>query len=151
MKKGISLVSLIVVIIVLTILAGVIIMNTNYMFASTDRAKLQIDIAQLQALMDTYKIRNNGNIKFSTVEFDTSTLSQKELEQFEGENIINNKIQLYIINLEEIDCESSNFGNLELGSKDRYLYSLTTGKVYYELGLEIDGITYYYINDGEVL
>ena len=150
MKKGISLVVLVITIIVLTILGGVIVINTNYMFVNTDNAKLQIDISQIEALMNTYKIRNNGNIDFTTVEFDTSSLSAKELEQFSGENIVNNKIELYVVDLEEIDGEASNFGNLKYGGKDRYLYSIITGKVYYEQGLEINGTTYYYIKNGEI-
>jgi len=149
-KKGISLMYLVITIVVLTILASIIIINTQYMFVNTERAKLQIDISQVEALMDTYKIRNNGNINFPTVAFDISNLSTAELEQFDGETIVDEKIFLYIVDLEAIDGESSNFGNLELGSKDRYLYSLTTGKVYYEQGIEIDGTMYYYIKDGKV-
>lgn len=150
MKKGISLVILAITIVLLTILTTVIVINSEYMFVNTDKAQLQLDIAQIETLMNTYKIRNNGNINFDTVNFDTASLSQVELEQFSGENIVDNKIQLYVVDIKAIDGETSNFGDLELGSKDRYLYSLTTGKVYYELGLEIEGTTYYYIEDGEV-
>lgn len=150
MKKGISLVILVITIIILIILASVIIINTNYMFVDTNLSKLQVDISQIETLMNTYKIRNNGNIDFPTVEFDVSSLSSEELKQFDGEIIENNKVELYIVNIEEIDGEASNFGTLELGDKDRYLYSLTTGKVYYEQGLVSEDTTYYYIKNGEV-
>lgn len=150
MKKGISLVILVITLIVMIILGGVIVINTNYIFVDTNKAKLQVDIAQLEALMDTYKIRNNGNIRFGSVDFDVSALTDEEIEQFSGENIVNNKIKLYVIDLEAIDAENSNYGRLEKGTKDRYLYSTITGKVYYELGLEYDDITYYYSKDGEV-
>ena len=150
MKKGISLVILVVTIIIMVILGGVIVINTNFIFVDAEKAKLQVDIAQIETLMNTYKIRNNGNIDFQTVEFDTSELSEEELTQFDGETIVNNKIELYIIELEAIDGDDSNYGKLEQGETDRYLYSITTGKVYYELGLEVDDTTYYYIKDGEV-
>lgn len=149
MKKGISLVVLIVTILVLTIIASVIIFNSEGTIINAEKSKLQIDIVQLEALMDTYKLRKNGNIKFETTEFDLSKLSSEELNQFTGENIVDNKIQLYIIELEEIDAEESNYGNLENGDKDRYLYSIVTGKVYYEQGLELDNITYHHIENGE--
>lgn len=149
MKRGISFAALAIAIAVLTIFAAAIVFNTDYVFVNTEISKLQIDISQIEALMSIYKIRNNGNIDFSTVQLNTSNLSEAELEQFGGENIIDNNIQLYIIDLEAIDAESSNYGNLKLGSKDRYLYSLNTGKVYYEQGIEDDGTIYYYVKNGE--
>lgn len=150
MKKGITLVTLVITIIVMTILAGIVVFSTQFILVNTDKSLLTIDIAHLESLMNTYKIRKNGNIDFETTIFNTSNLSNEELNQFEGETITNNTIELYVIDLGKIDAESGNYGNLELGPTDRYLYSLTTGKVYYEYGLETDDITYYYIKDGEV-
>lgn len=149
MKKGISLVVLVITVIVIGILTGVIIYSSGNAVANTEKAKLQIDIVQLEALMNTYKIRKNGNIGFETVNFNTSNLNSTELEQFEGETITNNTVQLYVIDLYEIDAEAVNYGDLKLGSTDRYLYSSVTGKVYYEKGLEIDNITYHYVENGE--
>ena len=111
--------------------------------------KLKIDIAQLESLMNTYKIRVDGNINFPKTQLDLSKLSSDELLQFKGENIANNKVELYVIDLEDIDAEAVNFGNLKDGVSDRYLYSIITGRVYYELGLESDGIRYYHIKNGE--
>lgn len=148
-KKGISLVVLIITIIVLTVLMGIIIFNAENTIVNAEKSKLQIDIVSLESLMDTYKIRKNGNIKFNVTFFDTSTLSGAELQQFDGETISNNKIELYVIELKEIDAETLSYGNLIAGEKDRYLYSINTGKVYYEQGLKIDNITYYHIENGE--
>lgn len=150
MKKGISLIVLIITVIVMIILTTVIVVSSSQTITTTDRYKLQIDIAQLEALMNTYKIRKNGNLDFETVGFDTTNLTSEELKQFEGEAIINSKIQLYIIDLYEIDAEEVNYGNLKQGATDRYLYSINTGKVYYEQGLDVNGITYYYVENGEV-
>jgi len=148
-KKGISLIVLVITIIVMAILAGVIVFNTGNIVTDTELSKLKIDIAQLESLMNTYKLRKNGVIDFNTVEFDTEYITNEELLQFEGETVVDNKIELYVIELLEIDAEAVNYGNLEYGETDRYLYSLTTGKVYYELGLESEGIRYYYIKSGE--
>lgn len=149
MKKGISLIVLIITVTVLVILAGVVVVNTSGMFVNMELSKLQIDIAQLETLMNTYKIRHNGDIDFATVQFDLSSLSSEERLQFEGENVVDNKVGLYVVNLQEIDAEAINYGNLEQGINDRYLYSVTTGKVYYELGLKSDDIRYYYTKNGE--
>lgn len=147
MKKGISLIVLAVTIIILVILAGVAVVKSTPILTNVDKAKLQTDIAQLEALMNTYKIRKNGNIGFEVVEFNTSGLTTTELQQFSGETITSSKISLYVIDLLEIDAQAVNYGNLELGTKDRYLYSDVTGKVYYEQGLEVEDITYYYVEN----
>ena len=149
MKKGISLMVLVITIVILGILMGVIIVTSSQTVENTAKYQLQLDIAQLEALMHTYKTRKNGNIDFETVKFNTSNLSAKELAQFQGETITNNQIQLYIIDLYEIDAEAVNYGNLKNGSTDRYLYSMNTGNVYYEQGLKIDEIRYYHVEDGE--
>ena len=150
MKKGVSMIVLIITIIVMIILTGVIVITSSSTIVGTEKYKLQIDIAQIETLMNTYKIRKNGNISFDKVIFDTSILSEQEITQFEGETIVDNNIELYVVDLLEIDAEQSNYGNLKLGPKDRYLYSITTGKVYYEQGLKIDDITYYYVENGEI-
>lgn len=149
MKKGISLIVLVITIIILVILTGIIVFNASATLVSTDKMKLQTDIVQLEYLMETYKMRKNGNINFESVEFDVSSLNSEELSQFAGEPINDNKIQLYVVDLYEIDAESVNFGNLKYGPTDRFVYSPTTEKVYYEKGLEAENITYYHIQDGE--
>lgn len=149
MKKGISLIMLVLTVIILTILAGVIIINSTGTIISADKSKLHADISQLEVLMNIYKTRKNGTINFEIVQFDTTQLSTNELKQFEGENIVDNRVYLYVIELYEIDAEETNYGNTKLGSDDRYLYSNITGKVYYERGLVADDITYYYIENGE--
>jgi len=148
-KKGVSLMVLAITIIVMIILGTVIITRASSPYNDTSKMRLQADISQLEYLMNVYKTRKNGNIDFDIVKFNTESLRVNEIEQFKGEPTVGGAISLYVIDLLKIDAEAVNYGNLKSGSKDRYLYSLETGKVYYELGLEVDGITYYYIEDGE--
>lgn len=149
MKRGISLVVLVITIIVSTILVGVIVINATDAISGADKMNLQSDISQLEILMSTYKIRKNGVIDFETVNVDLSNFDEFKLQQFEGETIVDNLVSLYIIDLEKIDAENVSYGKLEEGEKDRYLYSITTGKVYYEQGLIVDGNTYYYVQNEE--
>ena len=51
---------------------------------------------------------------------------------------------------DSIDAENVNYGKQEKGMTDRYLYSKTTEKVYYEYGLSVNDKVYYYIENGEV-
>ena len=149
MKSGVSLVVLIITIIIMSILAGIAVANMNPIITNTEMDRLQMEIAQIEALMNIYIVRKNGIITFDTVELDVSSLSNEELRQFSGETITDKKVTLFVIDLLEIDAEEVIFGNLKLGPRDRYLYSNTTGKVYYEYGLEIGEITYYYVENGE--
>ena len=150
MKKGISLVVLVITIIVLVILTGVVIIDSNYIVADAELSKLQSDIAELQTLMRIYKIRNSGNIPFDTVDMDISYLSEDVKKQFSEETISDDgKIQLYVIQLDKIDAEAVNYGTQKESASDRYLYSSVTGKVYYEQGLLVNGVMYYYIENGE--
>jgi len=148
-KKGVSLIVLIITIIIMITLTGVVIINYNNAIGNTAKTQLQLDIVQLESLMNTYRIRKNGNIGFETVKFNTANLSSLELEQFEGENIVSGIIELYIIDLYAIDAEAVNYGNSKKGVTDRYLYSMTTGKVYYEHGLLDQDRTYYHIENGD--
>lgn len=149
MKKGISLIVLSITVIVLIILGGIVAISSVDVIGDAKKSKLQIDIAQLESLMNTYKIRKNGNIHFEKVELNMENFSAEELKQFSGETTQNNKLELYVIDLYEIDAEAVNYGNLEKGPNDRYLYSINTGKVYYERGLNNNGVIYYYVQNGD--
>ena len=147
MRRGVSLIVLVITITIIVTLTGVVVINSNRAVGNTAITQLQLDIAQLENLMNTYKIRKNGNIGFEIVQFNTANLTQSQLEQFQGEVIRNNVIELYVIDLYEIDANAVNYGNLKSGANDRYVYSLNTGKVYYEKGLVMDDVVYYYVGD----
>ena len=145
MKKGISLIILIVTIVIMVILIGVVVIQGSNVLKGTQTNKLSIDISVLEGLMKTYITRKSGNIDFQTTTVNISSMTINEKAQFAGENVQDDEILLYIIEYEKIDAESLNYGNLEKGVKDRYLYSISTGKVYYELGLTENNTTYYYV------
>lgn len=148
MKKGVSLIILVLSLMILSIFVGVITISGISVFRYSDASKLSVDISTLQALVRTYEVRNSGNLPFIKTTFDTTNLNEEQLEQFEGETILDNKIELYVIELDLVDAEETNYGKLENGEKDRYLYSKTTKKVYYEKGLvENDKTYYYFISD----
>lgn len=143
-KKGISLIILVITIIVMIILAGLVVVSGRDAYIAAQKTTLQTEIMQIETLTNNYYTRRSGNLDFVTVEV---TVPSGYLEQFEGENIVNSKVTMYVIDLNKIDAEETTYGNLENGSNDRYLYSTTTKKVYYEQGLEIDNTIYYRIEN----
>lgn len=142
-KKGISLIVLVIAIIVIIILTGLIVVSGKDAYVESQKTTLESEIAQIETLTKNYYTRRSGNLDFVTIQL---TVPNIYLEQFEGENIVSSKVTMYVVDLNKIDAEEVTYGNLEDGAKDRYLYSSTTGKVYYEKGLDIDGKIYYRID-----
>lgn len=148
MKKGVTLIMLVIIIIILTTLLTVVVINGNNIFNDTKKVKLQTEISQIEILVDNYIMRNSGN-NFEKVELDISTYTEAEKKQFEGEKIVDNKIELYVVDLYKIDVQEANYGTGTKGTSDRYLYSETTKKIYYEQGIKMEGIIYHRVDTQE--
>ena len=142
MKKGISLVSLTVVIIVLVILAGIVVIK------GIDSAKIAtvnqfaIEMLNIQTAVDEYHYRNNKYPVTTDIVFSTANINESSLNQFDSENIVDNQITLKLIDLSLIGIKDSEFGKNE-GEQDVYALSDTTGKIYYLAGIEYKGKIYY--------
>lgn len=144
-KEGISLIILVITIIVMFIILGVVVINGDAIFGSTKKTKFFAEVEQVQSLMRTYVTRKGNIGAFETTTFDTSELTEDEKAQFNGETLQDDIVTLYVINLAEIDAEETNYGK-GTDALDRYLYSETTKRVYYEKGLTVDQFTYYTSN-----
>lgn len=147
-KKGVTMLMLVIIIIVMTILLSIVSIVGSDIYNSAIKAKLKSEINQIEILVSNYITRNSG-INFDIVELDISKYSVKEKEQFVGENTIDNKISLYVVNLDAIDAEEVAYGSLIEGESDRYLYSSTTKRVYYEKGINVEDIIYHRIEEAE--
>ena len=141
MKKGISLVSLIVVIIVMIILAGIVVATG---FDSAENATINtfaLELLNIQTAVDDYHYKYEKYPSISEYTLDTTTIQSESLAQFDGETITDNKITLKLLNMSLIGITDTEFGNGK--DKDIYLLSETTGKVYYLKGIAYKGVTYY--------
>ena len=145
-KKGVTLTMLAIILVLMSIILTVIVINGSDSYNSANKLKLQTEISQIEILVENYIKRNSG-INFASVELDTFSYTAEQLKQFEGENIVDNKIQLYVVELDKIDAKEVAYGAGKNGSTDRYLYSATTKKVYYEQGIKIDEVTYHRIGN----
>lgn len=143
-KRGITVLTLGVIIIVMTILLSIISISGSDIYENAMKVKLESEINQIEVLVNNYMVRNSG-IDFDTMELDISSYTANEIAQFDGETITDGKITLYIVDLDEIDAEEVSYGMLKNGEDDRYLYSSTTKKVYYEKGIDIKSETYHRI------
>jgi len=87
-------------------------------------------------------MRNSGNIDFDEITVDLTTINSKYLNQFDGEKVTNNMINMYVIDLEKIGVENTTYG-IELEEGDVYLFSKETNTVYYKKGFETEKHVYY--------
>ncbi len=147
-KKGIALVTVMVSILVMILILSTIVVSANGIIENTRKKQFARELYLVQSRMDTYIARNSGRISSgNTVEIVIADLEQGGVLQFSEEIPAGGKFTLKEIDLYEIDVESVTFGNKKEGNKDRYLVSISSGKVYYEKGFKVGGITYYTLTD----
>lgn len=147
-KEGISVITVAVSIVVMIIILTIIVISTNSIIENTRKKQFNREISLVKSSLDKYISRNSGKIVYSnTVEINIADISENEIDQFSSETAFDGKIILKVIDLNEINVENITFGNGKEGIKDRYLVSLSTGKIYYEKGLTIGKNTYYTISE----
>lgn len=143
-NKGMTLITIIVAIVVMILLLSTIVISAKGIFDDTKKKQFARELDLVQSSWNTYLARNSGKIDtLQFVDLNITTLVPGSEEQFKSEYKPGGIIHLAIIDLYDIDVENITYGNGTDGLQDRYLVSLTTGKVYYEKGLTIGGQTYY--------
>ncbi len=147
-KKGVTVVTLAIVVAVMAILALTALPISLNVKKEAQKTRYQAEINQIEILTANYIRRNSGN-DLESYEWDVTIAYSQDEDQFEGENITNSKLTVYIVDLNKIDAEEVSVGNLTQGESDRYLYSEKTGHVYYEKGKTIGNKTYYRVPDIE--
>ena len=147
-KQGITLVTVVVTIIVLSILAGAITISTS---ATLNYARLSTWANEIAYIQDVVKESEGTMSTFPYTEdkvtIDVLGMSNEEIQiQFPGEIISDDAIELNILNLGVLKITNTEYGRRKTAN-DVYAYSVTTGRVYYAKGLEIDGYIYYSVTD----
>lgn len=148
MKKGISLIILTVTIAVMVMLVTTATISGVNSIDKAKKVKFATELSFMQEIVNSYTVNNNGAYPVSNViVLDVSNVSAKAMGDFEGENIVANKINLYEINLGLLGKTQTIYGNKSGGTDDVYAMSKDTNKVYYIRGLKALGNTYYTLND----
>lgn len=136
-KKGITLLSAVIIIVVLLMFTGTIVVSTDYIIEETNRKEFNREYKIIKSATKDYIVRNSGAIDFEELSLDLTGISSEDLKQFDGEEIVNNTIEMYIIDLEKIGVINTTYGIKKDGNtEDRYLLSKKTNTVYYQKGFE---------------
>ena len=152
-KKGISMIVLLITIAVFLILVTVVTISSNKILNNTKKKQFAREIYEVQNLVDKYKYEKEEYpytiLDDNTNESISIDITDEIKNQFENENITeDNKVVLYSIDLNKIGAE-----NITRGIKkdnnliDIYAFSNKTGIVYDTDGYKVGNNTYYTLTD----
>lgn len=148
-KKGISLISLSIVIAVLFILISTITISVTFSINNAKKMTFAEEIYNIQSLVNEY----SGNEQTLLETAETIEISTSDITQFESEDLVDGKILLDVLDLQTLGIDYTSYGNKVIGetngdkAKDVYAISKATGKVYYVAGVEIGNKKYYTLTD----
>lgn len=141
-KSGISLIMLSVTVVVIIILASTTIVSYNNIITDTLKKDFANEIYTIQKLVEHYEFLNNEYPVQNEYVLDINDIDEDFRFQFDKENITDDKLKLFTINLVKCDVEQTKRGN-STNDKDKYVVSKDTGIVYYIDGVVIDNMRYY--------
>ena len=152
MKKGISLVIMLVTIAVILILTTVTVVTGSNIYNNTKKVKFASEISYVEEIVNTYRLNNNGNFPSSKMIYiDSSRIKSIDLnEQFNNENISDDDdtLALYKIDFSMLNPHELMYTDINSDSGDNvYCISPTTGRVYFVQGVKIGRKTYYTLTD----
>lgn len=143
-KKGVTLISILIIVVVISALTSIITISSNVIMKNVYKREFKAEYYLVKSAVDDYIIRNSGNIDFEETEIDLSNISNKYLIQFEDETIIDNKIEAYEVNLNKIGVYNTTYGNkLNENADDIYVVTKDKQSVYYKKGFSNEEFIYY--------
>lgn len=148
-KRGISLISLSIAIVILLALVSTITISLTYSVNNAKKMAFAKEIYNIQSIVNE-NIERDG-ILSNTLE--SIEIEPSNAEQFAEETLNSGKLLLDTLDLQGLGLNSTSYGNKEIGSssaektKDVYAVSQATGKVYYIAGIEIGSKKYYTLTD----
>ena len=151
-EKGVTLVSLTIVVTVLLILTGVIIYNVRDSLVVGNLQEMQNDIQNLRDLINDYYAENGkipAKLKYTNTE---------NIEKIRAAGVISEEVDtgdFYVIDLKELENLTLNYGEYyknitdttteEEASQyeDIYVINETSQNVFYVAGIQLDGEWFY--------
>lgn len=143
-KRGITLVSALIIVVVLSVFTGATVISIDKIQENTNKKEFIREYKLVEAATKDYVMRSSGIIGFKETTFNLMNVEASFRNQFEGEEIVNNTIDMYVIDLEKIGVINSTYGVKKDGDEnDIYLLSKSTDRIYYKKGFEDNNNIYY--------
>lgn len=164
-SKGVTLIALTITIVVILIISGTVIYNTNSHIRIDKVNKLYNDIEKINSKIDDYYLKYGEIPTIGEVYCDkNSLLSTLQKNSFDNNSALMSNDNIYInpndgndyfiIDLEKLDLGTLNYGvegytNVKKGGsdvKDVYIINKSTHQVYYPSGIFVKDYMYYAYN-----
>lgn len=152
-KKGISMIALLITIAVFLILLTVITISSDKIINNTKKKQFAREIYEVQNLVDKYKYEKEEYpytiLDDNTKESMSIDITDDLKDQFDKEGVKEgDKVELYTIDLNKIGAENITRGiKKDNNLKDVYAFSEKTGIVYYIKGYKVEKNVYYTLTD----
>ena len=145
-KEGISLIALTITIIVMTLLTGVIIIQTEDVIGETKKEQFIVEISTIETKVKEYYLSMGSLPVNSNEQYDLNSLLQKldnvnNRQLLQDEITINNDTdnKFLIIDLDLMKIQSGEIGR-ETNTTDIFVIATNSLNVYYLKGQKIDGV-----------
>lgn len=139
MKKGISLVSLMITVVIIVLLATTVTISATSSINNSRRINFANEISFIQEKVDNYYLSNNSLPILEKINLDEDYLKDFAYNNDEVK-------ELYRIDFSKLGKLEKVYGNEE-NSIDFYAIDISTNKVYYVAGVGIGNIRYYSLTD----
>lgn len=149
MKKGISLVALVVTMVIMLLLMSAVTIGGFATLNNSNKIMFATEINMITEAVESYMTKHGGSYPVTDeVLLNITGVSANARQQFDGEIVLDGNVTLYRINYSEIGVTSLKYGNgTNGGDLDSYMLSKTTGTVYYAKGLKVAQSVYYTLTD----
>ena len=140
--------TMIATLVLMIILVTTVVITGNDIKNSTYMKSFGSEMYSVKTLIEDYEFMyDKYPFDEEIFEFNISSIPLEYRNQFEGEEIINNKIIFYKINYAKAGINELHRGLKKINDLDTYVYSTRTGKIYYLYGEKIDDYKYYTLTD----
>lgn len=148
-KYGITLITLMIAIVIIAIISAVTVVSVSDTISETNLKTFAMELYNLQRVVDSYKMKNNGKLDFTTYTVKAEDYTGKLKDVLEAEDTPQrDEIVFYLLDadaLSKLCVDKLTYGNSKYDETDIYAVSGTSGRVYYLYGFESKEEKHYYL------
>ena len=145
MKKGVSMIVLVLTVVVMTILITTTTISVINVNEKTEKIRFGDELMLVQEWVSLYKVENGKYpIRENMIDIE---VANNDLSQFSGETVNSGVVSLNEVNLDLFGNIEVKYGTGSASPKDKYVVSTKTGRVYYADGLKVGDMRYYTLTE----
>ena len=145
MKKGVSMIVLVLTVVVMTILITTTTISVINVNEKTEKIRFGDELMLVQEWVSLYKVENGKYpIRENMIDIE---VANNDLSQFSGETVNSGVVSLNEVNLDLFGNIEVKYGTGSANQKDKYVVSTKTGRVYYADGLKVGDMRYYTLTE----